>query len=508
MQPVFQDLRYGFRTFARNRRFSLTLMLVLALGIGGTTAMFTLLYGVVLQPLPFKDADRLVRVVAVPTPEGDSLVWWSQSQAFASLCEYRSGGINLTEGDWPTRVSAAVVSANFFSVFEVSPQLGRPFIAEDERPGHNRIAILSDHLWTQNFGRDPNISGRSITLNSIAHTIIGVMPAGFGYPGRTAVWVPRAVGGASLELGEDDQADLPLGLRNAMVGRLGAGVTLARAQSDLQVLFARLKETYAKSGVNYGDAVTRVVPLQQELVGAFRSALLALFAGVGFLLLIACANAANLLLVRGAARQKEIAIRLSLGASSSRIVRQVLSEAVLLTTISGSLGTLLAYGVVETIRKLGPRDIPRLAEIRLDPIALSFALGMSLLVGVAVGLAPALQTLRLKLTEALKEQGATSIGGGFRRIRQATVIAQVALSLVLLMGAGLTLQSFFRLTNVTPGFDATGVMTMDISLPAVKYGEPLQPADVGEQLQEKPGKPASDEANPLALKTVARRSRA
>lgn len=477
MRTALQDLQYGLRTFCRNPGFSLTLVLVLSLGISGTTTIFTVFYGVILQPLPLRDPDRLVMLGAPAPPDGDWLGWWSQSRTLASLCEYRAGGVNLTESDWPTRVSAAMVSASFFSVFEVSPQLGRPFLADDETPGQNRVAILSDRLWKQNFGRDPHIIERDIALDGIRHTIIGIMPPGFEYPGRTDVWVPRVVGGGSLYLGDDEQANWPLSLRHTLVGRLRPDVNLTQARSELQTLFRQLEETYAHSQVKFGSGV-QVIPLQEVLVGNFRPALLALLAGAGFLLLTACANSANLMLAQAAIRQKELAIRICVGATPWRVMRQLLTEAVLLAVGSGSLSMLVAHWGVQIVRVFGPRDVPRLAEVHIDPVVLGFALGLSLLVGISVAIAPALQAFTPNLTESLKEGGARATTGLRLRFRQILVIVQVALTLILVMGASLTVQSFFRLTQGALGFDPTGVLTMSLALPKAKYSEPTQDAEI------------------------------
>jgi len=471
MWTLPNDLRFWLRFFRRRPGFSLSLVLVMALGIGGATTMFSVLYGVILQPLPVREPDRLVGLSGAPVPStGDVLDWWSQGQTFEGLCEYRAGGVNLSDGEFPVRALGATVSASFFPVFGVAPYLGRTFTIDDEQSGHNRVAIVSERLWTQNFARDPGVVGREITLEGIAYTIVGVMPIGFSYPGRTDIWTPRARGGGGGAIfpGEDDQADLPSTLRNRMIGRLRSGVSLPQAQAQLSLLFEQYKEVSAKAGLAAGSGV-RIIPLHDMLVGRVRQAFWMLFAGVGFLLLIACANAANLLIVRGVSRQKEIAVRLCLGAGPGRIARLLLTEALLFAMASGVLGVILAYWGVELIRVFGPSDVPRLSAVRVNTIALVFALSLSFLVGILVGLAPALQAWSTRLAEVFKQEGARSSSGFRRRARHTIVVAEIALALVLLVGAGLTIRSFFQLTNVAPGFDPQSVVTMNIALPRAKY---------------------------------------
>ncbi|MBO0798335.1 MAG: ABC transporter permease, partial [Blastocatellia bacterium] len=379
--------------------------------------------------------------------------------------------VNLTEGELPVRALGASVSAGFFSVLGVSPQLGRTFTTEEEQSGNNRVAILSEGLWAQNYSRDQHIIGRTITLNGLAHTIVGVMPPSFNFPGRTDVWVPEEESGRSMFMGEDDQRDLPSSLRDQLIGRLRPGISLQQAQAQLTLLFNRYKKISERAGLNLGIGV-RVLPLHDMLVGQVRHAFWMLFAGVGFLLLVACANAANLLIARGVTRQKEIALRLSLGAGPGRIVQQLLTESLLFAFLSGALGVLLSFWGVDFIRAFGPSDVPRLAAVRVNLITLGFALAVSFLVGVLVGLAPALQAWSIRLSEVFKEEGSRSASGFRRRARAAIVIAEVALTLALAVGAGLTIRSFFSLMSVAPGFDPQNVVTMNIALPNAKYGSP------------------------------------
>lgn len=486
MRSILQDFQYAFKTLRRTRGVSLGLILVIATGIAGTTAMFTVIYGVILRPLPFKDPNRLVVLTGAATPPGgDALTWWSQSQAFTALSIYQSGGINLSEGDAPRRVPCAIVSASYFSVFETQPSIGQPFITDNEKPGNNLVAILSNNLWVQGFGSDPNIIGRNVTLNSVTYTIIGVMPPNFSYPGHTDIWIPRAIGkGGLLDLGGDNQIDMPLLLADeVMIGRLRTDVNLTQAKSSLDAIFARLQEVSAKSRISPGDGV-RVIPLQEILVRDFRHTLLALLVAVGFLLLIACANAANLLLLRATTRRKEIAIRLSLGATRMCIVRQLLIESILVSIIGGLIGTLLAYWGVEIIRTLGPRNVPRLSEVRVDVAILAFSVCISLLVGVFVGIIPSLQASKSNLAEILKEVS-VSPSRRWHYARKVIAVIELALALVLIVGAWLTSESFLRVRNVAPGFDPSNTITMKIFLPAAKYRTQTQQSEFQQRLVEK-----------------------
>lgn len=477
MKAFFRDLQYALRALGRNRGFTVTLTLVLALGIGTTTATFAVLYGVILRPLPFGEPSRLVVVGAPAPPTGDSLTWWSQSQALESLCSYRSGGVNFTEANSPTRVPAAIVSANFFSVFEVVPQLGRSFVIDDEIGSGGRVAIISDRLWARHFGREPEAVARTITLNGMVHTIIGVMAPDFEYPGHTDVWLPRTKNETSVDLGRDTQTDFPSSLSNTMVGRLRTNVDLIKARLILQTLFERLQEAYAQSHINFGSGV-QIISLQEALVGNFRPALLLLFAGVGFLLLIACTNAVNLMLARTATRKKEIAIRLCLGASSLSVVRQLVIEAVILSLAAGTIGVLLAYWGVEIIRILGPSDMPRLAGTHVDAHILEFTLCTSILVGIAIGIASGLSALSTSPVESLKKGPSKSSGGFRQRTRNIIVMVEIASAFLLVAGAGLAIKSFFRLTDVSAGFDERNVVTMAITLPSAKYAKRPQPEDI------------------------------
>lgn len=448
---------------------------MLALGIGGTTSIFTIVYGVLLQPLPFANPDRLILIVGATAPPGhDRVLWWKQSPVLDSLCLYRTGGVNLHNGDSSVRTNVAVVSASFFKVFSTQPQLGRAFTPDDEKPGYNRIAMVSSRFWRNEFNRTPDIAGKTVILNGIQHTVVGVMPDGFSYPGRADVWTPRAVSEAysdNLDVGDDqqEQPDLSISLRmDVMVGRLKPGVGLQQGREQLKLRFNQAAELERKAGLGVGDGIN-VIPLHEVFVRNLRQSLWVLFAGVVFLMLIACANAATLMLSRALSKQKEIAVRLCLGASPFRIVRLLFTESMLLSLMGGVAGIILAYWLVEVFRIIGPKTIPRLAEVQVNVIVLIFTLIVSVCVGVIIGLVPAIQTLSVNLTDTLKEEGGRPISNGRRRVRQTLVVIEIALAFVLLVGAGLSIKSLFQVTAISPGFSSEGVLTLNLSLPAARY---------------------------------------
>lgn len=483
MNTLFQDLRYSLRAIGRNIVFSLTLISVLALGIGGTTSIFTVLYGVLLQPLPFPNPDQLVLIVGATAPPGhDRVSWWEQSPALDSLCIYKTGGINLHNGDSSVRTNAAVVSASFLKVFGAQPKIGRAFTLDDEKPGYNRIAIVSGRFWRDKFNSLPDIAGKTITLNGIPHIVVGVMPDGFNYPGRTDVWTPRTSDqtySSNLDVGDNqqEQPDLPVSLRmDVMVGRLKSGVGLQQGREQLKLRFNQAAELERKAGLGIGDGIN-VIPLHEALVGKLQRSLWTLFIAVAFLMLIACANAATLMLSRAISKQKEIAVRLCLGASRFRIVRLLLTESALLSLIGGAAGIVLAYWLVELFRIIGPQSMPRLADVQVNVVVLFFTLIASICVGVIVGLAPAIQTFSIELTGTLKEEGFQSVSGARRKLRQALVIVEIAIAFILLVGAGLSIKSMFQVAAISPGFNSEKVLTLNLSLPAARYRGGVEPQE-------------------------------
>lgn len=474
MSGIVRDLRYGLRMLARSPGFSALLVLVLGLGIGGTTAMFSLIDGVLLRPLPFPHPEQLMAVRGITYPkEIDPLAWWGHNPAFDQLADWLSGGVNLAAEGHAERVSAAVVSASFFSVLQVLPSLGRPFFPDEEGPGRNRVAVLGYQLWVESFGKDPGVLGRSVRLNGVPHVIVGVMPPGFNFPGQTRIWIPRVpdvLGAGSLDLGPS-----PGGVSDEYehwaFGRLQPGITPQQGSALMTTLARRLQEKYGSPNRTVANKFVGVYPLRDTMVRGARQGLLTLFAAVLFVLLIVCANAASMLVARAVVRQKEVAVRLCVGAGRFRILRQLLTESTLVALLGGALGVLIALWGVEGIRAISPADIPRVTDVRVDPAVLTFALIISVLTGIVVGLAPAYQTLRPDLGQALKEEGLRSTGGLGDRMRAALVVGEVALALVLLTGSGLLIRSFARLTRVEPGFDPRNVLTMELALPAAKYWE-------------------------------------
>ncbi|HKY06476.1 MAG TPA: ABC transporter permease, partial [Blastocatellia bacterium] len=487
MDTLWQDIRYGARMLAKRPAFTAIVIIALALGIGANSAIFSVANAVLFRPLPYEDPEKLVMIWETNHSRGydnsgcsppDFREWRVRNQAFEQMAAFNSNAFNLTGADDPERVPGVEVSPALFSTLGVSPALGRAFAPEEEEFGRHRVAILSDGLWRRRFGSDPSILGKTVKLNGEEYQIVGVMPASFQYPeARTALWIP-------MSFAPDHYLNTRGNHYLNVVARLKPGVTLEQAQADMTSIAARLEQEF-KENAGLG---TRVVTLRSEVVGSVEPALFVLLGAVAFVLLIACANVANLLLARSAARQREIAIRTTLGAGRRRIVRQLLTESIMLSLAGGMLGLLLALWGVDVLVGIGPEDIPRLNEIGVDTRALVFTFGLSLLTGIVFGLVPALQTSKPDLNESLKEgsRGTTS-GTGSRRIRGALVVAEVALSLVLLVGAGLMIRSFLALQSVDPGFNPENVLTMAVALPVSKYPDeqPEQRAAFFNQLTER-----------------------
>jgi putative ABC transport system permease protein len=472
---IFREVRYAWRVILRAHGTSVLLVLILALGIGAATAMFSVIDGVILRPLPYPHAERIMVIGgASAPPSGDRLGWWGQSKAFEELAIYRSGGVNLTGGSQPERVPAAAVSGAFFDIFGTRPTLGRAFAKDEQLPARNRVALLSHQLWTENFGRDSQILGRTIKLNGLAHQIVGVLPTGFSFPGHTDIWVPERIsgpqgGGDRLDLGPNQQPDVPSFLAQAVIGRLGKGATVAHAHSELALLLSRLNENFSgKTGIHYGDTIG-VTPLQEVLVRGSRVALFTLFASVLLLLLVACVNAASILLSRAGARQKEIALRLCLGASRIHIIRHSVMEGLLLAFFGGLLGIACAYWIVAVIRVIGPADITRLAESGENLRVLTFMVTVTLSTGFFVGFIPAFDLLVQDIPAALQRDGFCSASRFGPKARGVLASAEIGLTLVVLVGAGLMIRSLERLTRVEPGFNPRNLVVLELSLPQEKY---------------------------------------
>ncbi|MDQ3743024.1 MAG: ABC transporter permease [Acidobacteriota bacterium] len=468
MGGIAQDLRFSFRTLRKNPGFTLAAALALAIGIGANTAIFSVVNAVLLRPLPYPESGRLARVwekrprlAKGRVSFADYNDWKAQNHVFEAIAAYQVGDYNLTGGDEPEQVHGAAVSADLFSVLRAEREAGRTFMAEEERQKSNPVLILSHGLWARRFGANPSLLGQTVNLDNKTYSVVGIMPEDFSFPARqTELWVPLAINPNSPIAGRGMHI-------LEVVARLKPGVSLAQARAEMDTIAGRLERQYPEENTGHGVSV---LSLQDDVTGNFRTGLLIIFSVVGFVLLIACTNVANLLLARAATRRKEIALRTALGATRVRIVRQLLTESLLLSVTGGALGLLIGYWCVELVVLLSAGNVPRIEESNVDLRVLLFTLLTSLVTGIVFGLAPALQISRTDLNETLKEGGAggaTNTSG--KRLRGALVVAEVALSLVLLIGAGLTLKSFARVQSVAPGFSAENVLTAKINLPNSKY---------------------------------------
>jgi len=465
MDGLVRELRYAFRGLARTPAFSAAAILALALGIGGSSAIFSVLENVLLKPLPVPEPDRLMRLYEVlpnarpgPWSDPDYLDLARENEAFESTAEIYAQRVTMTGRGGPVMLSAAHVSSTFFATVKVHPALGRGLTAEEDYDGGPRSAVISDSLWQREFGRDPHILGQSLTLDGRTYSIVGVMPAGFRLPllrGAEAL-VPFAYTKKDLQKRSMHAAPA--------IGRLKPGISQAQANADLD----RKGRVIATRHPDHKGMTMRAAPLLDDLVGPVKPVLEALLGAVIMVLLIACANVASMLLARGAARQRELAIRAALGSGRARIVRQLLTEAVLLSLAGGLLGVLLAAWGVDALVALAPKTIPRLDEVRLDSAVLGFALGISLLAGLIAGVLPALQATRPDLVDALKNGSLATTSRS--RLRSALVVAEVALALVLVIGAGLMIRTLVRLLDQPTGLsDPAHVFVASVDLPADTY---------------------------------------
>jgi putative ABC transport system permease protein len=477
MQTIWQDLRYGARMLMKQPGFTLIAVITLALGIGANTAIFSVVNAVLLRPLPYRDAGRIVAIQELD-PQGNRiqvtsanfLDWRAQNTVFAHLAAIWSRQSNLANDGQSERIETAVTSANLFEVFGAQPQAGRLFAPADEQAGHAPVVVLSHKLWLRRFGGEANAVGQQLILDGKSYTVVGVAPAGFQYPDKTELWIPPLRLAPEINETFDVTQTRGLGYLSA-VARLKAGVSLEQAKAEMETITARLRKQYPETNNN---RFNRVVPLQTHLVGETSLSLWLLFGAVGCVLLIACANVANLLLARATTRRRELAVRVALGATRGRMLRQLLTESLLLALAGGLLGLLLALWGVDALTRLLPVNFPRLGEIALDMPALGFALLASLATAIIFGLAPAWQSAQIELQEALKESARGSVGARRNRLRGALVTAEVALSLSLLVGAGLLFRSFLRLQAVDAGFDAGGVLTMRLAPSGTNFREDPQ----------------------------------
>ena len=469
MDTIIKDIRYGLRSLLKRPGFTAIALLALALGIGANTAIFSLVNAVILQPLPYRDPDRLISVFGSRNRSTQASVgpteyldYRSQNQTFEQFAASVSAMLpmNLTGTGEPERLSASAITGNYFDTFGVRPAIGRGFSLENEKTGQDHVTVLSHAFWQTRFAGDPNIVNKTIILDGKAYEVLGVMPAEVVLPQPAQLWVP-------LNFDENPEMKMRHARFLLGIGRLKEGVSLAQAQADTDLIAAQLERQFPDSNTGWS---LRLTPLRETLVGGSRTMLFILLGAVGFVLLIACANVANLLLVRAAARQKEIAMRTALGASRLRIIRQMITESLLLAIFGGMLGALLAVAGVKLLVSLGADNIPRTANVKIDATVLAFTLLISLATGLLFGLAPALRTMKENLVDALKD----GIRGGSEatvknRTRSLLVVFESAIAVILLIGAGLLIRSLVALQNVNPGFDPNNVLTLRVDLPVQKY---------------------------------------
>jgi putative ABC transport system permease protein len=469
MESLRSDIRYALRNLLKRPTFTIIAVFTLALGIGANSAMFSAFNALLLNPLPFPELDRVVAIWDKQPSLGythnevafaNYLDWQAQSQSYEQLALYSWFNANLTGIDPPERIQGFAVTANFFDALGMKPIMGRNFLPEENQPDRN-VVIISHSLWQRRFGGDPNILNNTITINGFVCAVIGVMPEHFNFPKGGEVY-------AALEMTPEVTKNRTMHAYY-VVGRLKPGVSLESSQAEIDTINARLEQQYPETNTGLGATV---YPIVADTVRAYDTPILVMMAVVGFVLLIACANVANLMLARASGRQKEIALRAALGASRWRIVRQLLTESVIVALIGGILGVLVGFWGIDALRVSNPGDAARFAagwyQLGINLPVLAFTLGISLFSGIIFGLAPALQLSKLNLNDSLKE-GSRQTSGSSHRLRSSLVVFEVALSLMLLIGAGLAARSFLSLLRTDPGFNSENVLTMTIMLPRLKY---------------------------------------
>jgi putative ABC transport system permease protein len=481
MQTLWQDLRYGARMLLKKPGFTLIAVITLALGIGANTAIFSVVNAVILRPLPFYEPERLAMLWGTstraseqqPASFDDFYDFQRQAHTFSGLAAASpQWSFVLAGGGEPEQLFGQYISSHLCALLGAQPMLGRAFLPEEDRAGGARVALLSHQLWQRYYAADPNIVGKTINLDGRSTTVVGVMPPGFQFLEAAELWLPLAQN-PFLTRGR------AVRLLN-VIGRLKPGVTLQQASAEMTTTTRNLATQYPDTNAGNG---MRLVPVHEQVTGKVRLALLLMFGAVGLVLLIACANVANLLLVRAAARRREIAVRAALGAGRARLLRQLLTESVLLSLLGGALGMLLAVWGIDALMTLNPLKLPRYNPIGVDSTVLGFTLLAALLTGVLFGLAPAWQVSKLDLQSALKDGGRTAAEAGARRVSDWLIVAEMALALVLLIGAGLLIRSFVQLLQVNPGFNTERVLTMQVLLPQTAYAQPQQRGNFYQQLE-------------------------
>jgi predicted permease len=504
MDSLLRDLKFSARSLLKRPALTCIAIVTLAIGIGANSAIFSTINALLLKPLPFPDPERVVALWDKVPSRGvernevtvaNYLDWRAQNKTFEQLGIYRWWSTNLTGSDSPERVQGFQVTPNFLDIVGVKPMLGRGFSAEEDQPGKDSIALLTYSLWQRRFGADPNIVNKTIATNGVTRTVIGVMPPEFNYPKGAEIYAPLAI---TPEMARNRGNHSYLG-----IGRLKSGVSLQSAQADLDIIAGQLEKQYPEENTGRGIVI---YPILQDTVRMYSTALWVMMAAVGFVLLIGCANVANLMLARASGRQREIALRAALGASRFRIIRQLLTESMLLGVLGGALGILVAYWGVDAIRTANPGEAARFApgwnHLGINLPVLAFTLLLSVLSGVLFGLAPAWQLSRPDLNTALKEGGRQGASGS-HRLRGLLVVSEVALSLMLLISAGLLIRSFLQLVKTDPGFNSDNLLTMSLVVPAAKYkDEPHRAAfysDLVRRVEELPGVESAAAVNHLPL---------